>query len=145
MLSELGYSFRQLVKSPGFTIVVILTLALGIGANTAIFSLVNATYLRPLPFPEPDRLMAVGERSSDWEMGGISYPDFLDWHSQQDVFSTIALYYPEDAKLKTAESAELVSTCMVSGDFFTVLGLKVAQGRGMTPADDRVGAVAGAE
>ncbi len=140
MLSELGYSFRQLVKSPGFTIVVILTLALGIGANTAIFSLVNATYLRPLPFPEPDRLMAVGERSSDWEMGGISYPDFLDWHSQQDVFSTIALYYPEDAKLKTAESAELVSTCMVSGDFFTVLGLKVAQGRGMTPADDRVGA-----
>ena len=140
MLSELSYSFRQLVKSPGFTIVVILTLGLGIGANTAIFSLVNATYLRPLPFPEPDRLMVVGERSSGWEMGGISYPDFLDWHSQQDVFSRIAIYYPQDAKLKTDESAELVPTCMVSGDFFPVLGLQVARGREMTLADDQVGA-----
>jgi putative ABC transport system permease protein len=140
MLSELSYSVRQLSKSPGFTIIVVLTLALGIGANTAIFSLVNATYIRPLPYPEPDRLVVVGERSSGWDMGGVSYPDFLDWHSQQGAFSKLAMYFPEDAKLRTDTSAELVSTCMVSGDFFSVLGLKVAQGREMADADDRIGA-----
>jgi putative ABC transport system permease protein len=139
MLKDFRYALRRLLRSPGFTAVVILTLALGIGANTAVFSIVNATFLRPLPYPDPDSLMLLRESSGSGEMG-VSYPNFLDWHAQQEAFSGLALYHPDSAKLKTAESTELVSTCLVSGDFFSVLGLHVAQGRGLTAADDRIGA-----
>ena len=139
MLSNLRYAFRRLFASPGFTAAVILTLALGIGANTAVFSIVNATFLRPLPYADPDRLMLLTERGNSGEMG-VSYPNFLDWHTQQDAFSGLALYHPASARLKTAKNTELVSACMVSGDFFSVLDLHVAQGRGLTAADDRVGA-----
>jgi putative ABC transport system permease protein len=139
MASNLRHAFRRLLASPGFTVAVILTLALGIGANTAVFSLVNATFLRPLPYPEPDRLMLLTERSNSGEMG-VSYPNFLDWRAQQDAFSGLALYHPASARLKIAKNTELVSTCLVSGDFFSVLDLHVAQGRGLITADDRVGA-----
>jgi putative ABC transport system permease protein len=139
MLKDLRYALRRLLRSPGFTAVVILTLALGIGANTAVFSIVNATFLRPLPYPDPDSLMLLRESSGSGEMG-VSYPNFLDWHAQQEAFSGLALYHPDSAKLKRTESTELVSTCLVSGDFFSVLGLHVAKGRGLTAADDRIGA-----
>ena len=139
MYSNFRYAIRKLLASPGFTASVIFTLALGIGANTAVFSIVNATFLRPLPYPDPDRLMLLTERSSSGEMG-VSYPNFIDWHAQQDAFSALAFYRPNSAKLKTAEGAELVASCLVSGDFFSVLDLHVAQGRGMTAADDKVGA-----
>ena len=139
MLSDLRFAFRQLFKPPGFTAAVIFTLALGIGANTAVFSIVNATFLRPLPYSDPDRLMLLMEGHGSGQMG-VSYPNFLDWQAQQDVFSGLAFYRPNSAKLKTAEGAELVSSCLVSGNFFSVLDLHVAQGRGMTAADDKVGA-----
>jgi putative ABC transport system permease protein len=139
MLKDLRYALRRLFRSPGFTALVILTLALGIGANTAVFSIVNATFLRPLPYPDPDRLMLLRESSGSGEMG-VSYPNFLDWHAQQEAFSGLALYHPDSAKLKTPESTELVSTCLVSGDFFSVLGLHVALGRGLTATDDQIGA-----
>jgi len=139
-MNDLRYAFRRLLASPGFTIVVILTLALGIGANTAVFSIVNATFLRPLPYADPEKLMLLSESGSQFGELGVSYPDFLDWHAQQDVFSGLALYHPDSAKLKTAASTELLSTCLVSGDFFPVLGLRAAQGRDLTSADDRVGA-----
>jgi putative ABC transport system permease protein len=139
MYSDFRYAFRKLLASPGFTAAVIFTLALGIGANTAVFSIVNATFLRPLPYAEPDRLMLLTERSSSGEMG-VSYPNFLDWRAQQDVFSGLAIYHPGSARLKIAKNTDLVSTCLVSGDFFSVLDLHVAQGRGLTAADDRVGA-----
>ena len=139
MLKDLRYALRRLLRSPGFTAVVILTLALGIGANTAVFSIVNATFLRPLPYPDPDGLMLLRESGGSGDMG-VSYPNFLDWHAQQEAFSGLALYHPDSAKLKKTESTELVSTCLVSGDFFSVLGLHVAQGRGLTAADDRIGA-----
>jgi predicted permease len=138
-MNDLKLAFRLLAKSPGFTTAVVLTLALGIGANTTVFSIVNATFLRPLPYPDPDRLMLLTEHNSSGDIG-VSYPNFLDWRTQQDVFSGLAFYRPNSAKLKTAEGAELVSTCLVSGDFFSVLDLHVAQGRGMTAADDKVGA-----
>jgi putative ABC transport system permease protein len=138
-MNNLRYAFRRLLASPGFTIVVILTLALGIGANTAVFSIVNATFLRPLPYADPDKLMLLSERSSQGELS-VSYPDFLDWHAQQDAFSGLTLYHPESAKLTTAAGTELVSTCLVSGDFFPVLGLRAAQGRDLVAADDQVGA-----
>jgi putative ABC transport system permease protein len=83
--------------------------------------------------------MLLVESSRSGEMG-VSYPNFLDWHAQQAAFSELAIYHPDSAKLKTPESTELVSTCLVSGEFFSVLDLHVAQGRGLTAADDRVGA-----
>ena len=130
-MNNLSYAFRRLLASPGFTIAVILTLALGIGANTAVFSIINATFLRPLPYADPGNLMLLIERSNSGETG-VSYPDFLDWQAQQDAFTALAIYHPESAKLKTAESTELVSTCLVSADFFSVLGIQVAQGRGLS-------------
>ena len=139
-MNNLRHAFRRLVSSPGFTVVLVLTLALGIGANTAVFSIINTTFLRPLPYADPDGLMLLAERNGSGNDLGVSYPDFLDWHAQQDVFSGLALYHPDSAKLKTAEGAELVSTCLVSGDFFSVLDLRVEQGRVLTKADDQVGA-----
>ena len=139
-MNNLRHALRRLLASPGFTVVVILTLALGIGANTAVFSIVNATFLRPLPYADPDNLVFLAERNGSGDDLGVSYPDFLDWHAQQDVFSGLALYHPDSANLKTAEGAELVSTCLVSGDFFSVLDLRVEQGRGLAEADDRAGA-----
>jgi putative ABC transport system permease protein len=138
-MNHLRYAFRRLLATPGFTAAVILTLALGIGANTAVFSIVNATFLRPLPYADPGRLMLLVESSRSGEMG-VSYPNFLDWHAQQEAFSELAIYHPDSAKLKTPESTELVSTCLVSGEFFSVLDLHVAQGRGLTAVDDQVGA-----
>ncbi len=139
-MNNLRHAFHRLLASPGFTVVVILTLALGIGSNTAVFSIVNATFLRPLPYPDPDNLMLLAEHNTSGSDFGVSYPNFLDWHAQQDVFSGLALYHPDSAKLKTAEGAELVSTCLVSGDFFSVLDIRVAEGRGLAEADDREGA-----
>ena len=141
MLQDLRFAIRLLAKSPGFTAVVIFTLALGIGANTAIFSVVNATFLRSLPYAEPGRLVMLMERNV--KGGGdnsVSYPNFLDWCARQDVLSGLAFYHPSPAKLKTPTAVELVSTTMVSSDFFTVLGVRPLQGRGLTAEDDRVGA-----
>ena len=141
MLQDLRFAIRLLAKSPGFTAVVIFTLALGIGANTAIFSVVNATFLRSLPYAEPGRLVMLMERNL--KGGGdnsVSYPNFLDWCARQDVLSGLAFYHPSPAKLKTPTAVELVSTTMVSSDFFTVLGVRPLQGRGLTAEDDRVGA-----
>ncbi len=139
MIRDLCHSFRRLCGSPAFTSVIILTLALGIGVNTAIFSIVNATFLRPLPYADPNRIMMVTENNGGGEIG-VAYPDFLDWQAQQSVFSALALYYPQSAKLKTTERIELVSTCLVSGDFFSVLGINPSEGRGLNPSDDRIGA-----
>ncbi len=139
MLSYLKSAQRQFTKNPGFTAIVVLTLALGIGVNTAIFSIINATFLRALPYPDPDRVMMVMEGRGTDE-NSISYPNFLDWHAQQDVFSSLALYHPEQAKLKTDAGVELVSTFLVTADFFPALGIRPALGRDLTAEDDRAGA-----
>jgi predicted permease len=133
------FGARLLARAPGFTFVVVLVLAAGIGANTAVFSVVNTTFLRALPYADSDRLLMITERKDSGDMG-VAYPNFLDWCAQQDVFSGLALYHTEPAKLKTATNAALVSTCLVSGDFFSVLDIRVAQGRVLTAQDDRAGA-----
>src|SRR3989442_1881457 len=89
---DLRYGARMLLKNPGITFVVILALALGIGANTAIFSVVNAVLLRPLPYDEPDRLLFLNEKSPVLDEMSISYPNFTDWRSQQSVFEKIGVY-----------------------------------------------------
>ncbi len=138
MPPNLRYAVRQFAKFPGFTAIIVLTLALGIGANTAIFSIVNTTFLRALPYPQADRMVSVMEHK-DGDMS-VSYPNFVDWCARQDVFSALAIYHPQQAKLKTAESTVLVSALLVSRDFFSVLGTRIDQGRSLTADDDRVGA-----
>jgi predicted permease len=136
MTANLRYAFRLLAKSPGFTAIVMLTLALGIGANTAIFSLVNTTFLRALPYPEPDRLVHLSE-SGDMS---VSYPNFEDWCAGQDVFSALAIYRTEGCKLKTPDSAEQITIAQVSADFFPAVGVHAALGRDLKADDDRAGA-----
>ena len=88
MINDLRYAFRQLIKSPGFTVVAMITLALGIGANSAIFSVIDAVLLRSLPFPNPDRLMIVTESDAEMPSISVSFPDYLDWKKQNTVFET---------------------------------------------------------
>src|SRR5213075_1722915 len=98
MIADLKFALRQLAKSPGFTCVVVLTLALGIGANTAVFSVLNAVLLRPLPFHQPQNLVAIGEYDSrekadpGTDINSISYLDYVDWRNQNKVFERIAVY-----------------------------------------------------
>ena len=140
MLSDLRYAFRLLAKSPGFTAIVVLTLALGIGANTAIFSVVNTAFMRALPYPEPEQLVHVAERNPAGDTFTVSYPNFVDWHEQQDVFSSLAFFHGAEGRLKTARGTEIVEVQHVSADFFKVLGIRPARGREMRPEDDVEGA-----
>lgn len=139
-MKDLRFALRLLAKSPGFTAIVVLTLALGIGANAAIFSLVNTTFLRALPYPEPDRLVYVSEQSEQWSDMSVSFPNFEDWHASQDVFSALAIYRTDGSKLQTRDSAEQISLVQVSADFFAAVGLHAAQGRDLNADDDRTGA-----
>jgi len=134
---DIKYGLRMLGRNPGFTSIVVLTLALGIGANTALFSIVNMTFLRALPYPEPERLVFLSERSGANDDMSVSYPNFLDWRAQQDVLASLAIFSVEGGKLKTAEGAEQVSVGMVSSEFFRVLGVHVALGRDLTAEEDR--------
>ena len=96
MINDIRYGLRQLLKHPGFTIIAVLTLAIGIGANTAIFSVVNALLLKPLPFPAPEQLIAVGmtdtRQKAQTDLGSLSYPDFFDFREQNRSLSQIAVY-----------------------------------------------------
>ena len=98
-LQDLRYSVRQMRKSPGFATVAILTLALGIGANTAIFSVVNGVLLNPLPFPQPERLVVLFHDKPNFPKGSISYPNFLDWQRENQVFERMAAYRDRAASL----------------------------------------------
>jgi predicted permease len=137
---DLRYGARMLLKQPGFTLIAVLTLALGIGANTAIFSIVNAVLLRPFPYQEPDRLMVVQERFS---AGGItvSYPNFADWREQNTVFETIsAVRGNENFNLTGAGEPERLQGRLVSAEFFSTLGIEPLIGRDFLAEEDRPGA-----
>src|SRR5436305_12936983 len=92
LLSDIRYAFRMIAKSPGFAALAVLAFALGIGANTAIFSVVNAVLLRPLPYPRSERLIRFGESTPTFPSGAVSYPNFLDWRASQHTFTGLALY-----------------------------------------------------
>src|SRR5262252_1391126 len=108
MLEDLRFAVRQLVKNPSFTIIAIFTLALGIGANTAIFSVVNAVLLRPLPYPHPERLVLLRERllgPSGFESGSVSYMNYLDWRAAQKSFTDLGLVRTEGVSLSSSDEA----------------------------------------
>jgi putative ABC transport system permease protein len=126
----------MLLKKPGFTVVAILALALGIGANTAIFSVVNGVLLRPLPFEDPDRLVRIGEWSQQVPGMSISYPNLQDWRAQQQVFTQIAATRFNSYNLTGTDEPERLQGRDVSANFFDVLGVKPALGRSFLPEED---------
>jgi predicted permease len=136
---DLRYSLRVLGKNPGFAAIAILTLALGIGANTALFSVVNGVLLRPLPYPQPDRIVAISEKTANFERSSISYPNFLDWQRANSTFSSIAAYRSDDFSVTGRGEAERVRIGMVSAGFFEILGVTPTRGRLFTPEEDRLG------
>ncbi|HZQ19092.1 MAG TPA: ABC transporter permease [Terriglobales bacterium] len=140
LLQDLRYALRQLRKNPGFTAVAILTLALGIGANTAIFSIVNGVLLNPLPFPHADQLIALGENKANFENGSISYPNFRDWQKENRSFSSVAVSRIFSFNLLGAGDAEQVNGELISSDFFSTLGVKPLAGRLLAKGEDEVGA-----
>src|SRR4051812_281486 len=143
MLNDIRYGIRQLIKHPAFTFIAILTLALGIGANTAIFSVVNAVLLKPLPFPEPDQLAAVGMTDSRLKdqanLSSLSYPDFFDFRDQNRTLSSIAVYADRSFALSAEEGATSLRGMKVSGEFFDVVGIKPQLGRPFTREDEQAG------
>ncbi|HVG21575.1 MAG TPA: ABC transporter permease [Blastocatellia bacterium] len=139
---DLGYGFRTLVKNVGFTIVAVVALALGTGANSAIFSVVNAVLLRPLPYGNPDELTIVlgkNLKSGDAKLG-LSVPDFIDYQSQNNVFEGLASFTYEDFNLSGGDLPEHVQGTMVSSNFFEVLGVNPVVGRALMAEDGRPGA-----
>jgi predicted permease len=140
LIRDVGYGLRQLRRNPGFTIVAIITLALGIGATTAIFSVVNGVLLRPLPYPSPNRLMILYENSSTSKVMSVSYPNFLDWQRQQRSFSALAIYHWADSfNLSGPTGAEVIQARMVSDGFFKILGVSPLLGRGFSAEDNHLG------
>jgi len=140
LLQDVRYALRQLGKTRGFTIVAVLTLALGIGANTAIFSVVNGVVLNPLPFPNSDRLVSMFEEKPDFPRGSISYPDFLDWQRESRAFEAIAAYRWADGSITGSGTAEQVHAQHISATFFPILGVKPIIGRNFNADEDRRGA-----
>jgi putative ABC transport system permease protein len=140
---DLRYVLRSLAKAPGFTFIVLLTLALGIGANTAIFTVLNAVLLRPLPFPDSDRLVAVRETFGQGYTGSVAGPNVVDWRTRSHSFSGILAFRASSRALVGDGQPEQVFTAMVSADFFRTLGVSPALGRGFADGEDQgVGTVA---
>jgi putative ABC transport system permease protein len=135
---NLRYAVRQLIRSPGFTAIAVLTLGLGIGANTAIFSVVNAVLLRPLPYPEPSRLVSVAEQRPSGATNVVSYPNFLDWR-KDGALESVALGRTLSFNVGGAEGPERIAGALVSADYFKVLGLAPAAGRYFLGGEDTPG------
>jgi len=140
IVQDVRVGLRMLRRSPGFTAVAVLTLALGIGGNTAIFSIVNGVLLNPLPFPQPDQLIAVGESKLHFENGSISYQNFLDWQKNNGSFSAMALARNYAFSLTGRGDAEQVNAEFVSGDLFPLLGVNPILGRTFTREEEQAGA-----
>ena len=137
LIKDIRHAIRSLIRYPAFTVIAVVTLALGIGANTAIFSVVNALLLRPLPFTEPDRLMQV------WEVGlkqdqrhDVAYPNFADWRDQNQSFQQIAPYSDRTFNLNDQAEPERIQGLMVSPAFFPMLGVKPILGRVFLPEEE---------
>src|SRR6266545_3849544 len=143
LLQDLRYGARMLLTKPGFTLIAVLTLALGIGANTTIFSVINSLLLKPIPFPDPDRLVLVWEsQAKDPQSRNIvSAPNFQDWQRQNDVFASLAIFDSagKGYNLSGGGEPERVSGVRVSASFFEVLGVKPRRGRTFLPDEETPG------
>jgi putative ABC transport system permease protein len=140
---DLRFGARMLAKKPGFTLMAVLTLALGIGANTAIFSVINAVLLRPLPFPEPERLVRLYEKETDAEVASerleVAPANFLDWQGQSRTLAGIAAWGEEEQALANQGQADPAVAAFVTANFFSVLGISPLHGRVFTSEEDQPG------
>jgi putative ABC transport system permease protein len=137
---DLRYGVRMLVKSPGFTLIAVLTLALGIGANAAIFSFVNAVLLKPLPYPDPERIVSVGEKHPRGFSNPISTLNFLDWERQNRCFQFLSAITPDTVTLTGSDSPEQLNVHRVSASYFKALGVEATLGRTFAASENEVGA-----
>ena len=138
--TDLRYGLRMLRKSPSFTTVAVLTLALGIGANSALFSIVDGVLLRPLPYPHPEQLVTLHESKPNFPTGSISYPNFRDWQKNNHTFAAMAIARGYEFGLTGRGEAERVRAEFISSNFFDILGVKPLLGRTFAPGEDEIGA-----
>ncbi len=139
-VQDLRYGARTLRKNPGFTAIAVLTLALGIGANTSLFSVVNGVLLNPLPYPHPEQLLTLHESKPNFRAGSISYLNFRDWQKDNHTFSAMAIDRAYTFSLTGLGEAEQLTTRFVSSDFFTLLGVNPVLGRTLVAGEDEIGA-----
>jgi putative ABC transport system permease protein len=141
-MSNLRLALRQLIKNPAFSAIAVITLALGIGANTAIFSIVNAVLLRPLPYPDADRIMVLNESSGPGQDYSVALPDYFDWRNDNTVFEHLAATHKESRNLNgiPGRDPERVSCASVTRNLFNVVGMSAQIGRSFSEDEDKVGA-----
>ena len=134
---DVRYGMRTLRRTPGFTAAALVTLALGIGANTAIFTVVNGVLLRPLPYADPDRLVTVGDRNADGFSGNVGFATVVDWREKSRTFESFTMMRSWSPTLAITGDAERIPAVRVSWNYFDVLGIRPALGRAFTADDDR--------
>ncbi len=139
MFQDLRFGVRMLLKKPGFTLIAVFTIALGIGANTAIFSVVNAVLLRPLPYRNGERIVAIQEISNEGKRIQVTPANFLDWRAQNTVFEHLSAIFTRGANLAGDDGAERINLAVTSADFFEVFGAQPQQGRLFLPEDEQAG------
>src|ERR1700691_5435038 len=140
LLQDVRYAIRMLLKSSGFAAIAVLTLALGIGANTALFSVVNGVLLNPLPYPHSEQLVAVYGKTPGFDQGPVVYLNFLDWQRDTQTFSSMAIYRNQNYNVTGTAEAERLSGYMISANFFSTLGVQPILGRTFRSDDDQLGA-----
>ena len=141
MLHDFRHAFRMLLKSPGFAAISVLTLAVGIGADTAIFSVVNGVLLRPLPYPNPDRIVRIWEQTGRGSRVAVSFPNFLDWRDQTTAFSAMAASQGGRAVVLGGAEPVFADVYDVTHGFFDVFGIRPMAGRTFAPDEERVGGI----
>lgn len=142
---DLRFGVRMLTKKPGFTLIAIVTLALGIGANAAIFTVINAVAFKPLPYPNEARLVVIREHRTDdaSDSKGVSFPNFTDWKSRNSSFESMAIVSTDTATVRGESESLRVEGAIVSADFFKILGIQPMAGRLFTPSDELPGSSEG--
>ena len=137
-LADLRFAFRSFGRQRGATALIVLTLTLGVAANTAVFAIVDGLFLRPFPFPEPGRLVYLNERAPTWnlEFTGINYPDFHTWRERASAFESMALWAETSVNLADGSGAERVDGLAVTYDFAKTLGIRPLLGRTFTKEED---------
>src|SRR5580704_10151821 len=140
LTQDLRYAIRMFLSSSGFASIAIVTLALGIGANTTLFSVVNGVLLNPLPYPHSERLVTVYGSTPGFEQGPVVYLNFLDWQRDSQTFASMAIYRNQNYNVTGTAEGERLSGYMISAGFFSTLGVQPILGRAFRPDDDQVGA-----
>lgn len=137
---DVRFAARMLGKNPGFAVIAVITLALGIGANSALFSVVNGVLLNPLPFQNPQKLVAIYKKMTQFKEASIPYTSFLDWQKANRTLASMGVYREEDYSLTGQGEPERLHGQMISAGFFSTLGIKPFLGRVFRPEEDQIGA-----